>query len=608
MIRTERVIIASALLLAVVTFILYLPVLGFPFVNFDDDYWVLKNPGIRDLSWDGIKFLFTEDVRDFRYFPLSYLSFAIDYYFFELDPKYFHLHNLILHILNTLLVLVLILKVFKNRFVAIGTAVLFAIHPIQVESVAWVMSRKNVLFLFYFLLSAIAYIYYYRQSKRTSPIAIMLLLASVIFYLLSGLSKTTGITLPAVLLLLDYYFDPNARSNLLGFLKKNIPSKLFYFVPLAFLVLMNKIRTGLSPFNVDYNFSITDWIMIPGHNITFYLVKTLAPTKLAVFYPFISDAGYPVHYFVYTALSVMVLFATAWFLIRNNKMLFWCSAYYLITLSPMALSVLLTSDVPILAADRYFYQSSIGVFVLVSWGLYYIWNNFARNNTLVKGTVIITSISVIAILTVLSRNQIKTWQNTIALFENEVHHYPSDAFYKLLAIEYNNSGLTRKAMNALDRSETAPYNFYFHNITWHELEIFNLYFIKGDLDAAIEHYIRAMNASPNHMEPFSSKTPIAYLYLSRLYRLNGDFERAEKARLMAESAQFDEKDQFEWYLFTDNPDNIERFLIGMTEQNPDDGMAWFYLGYYYYMHGNDRKLDKCTEKLLELGYEKPKSR
>src|SRR5262249_31798368 len=136
---------------------LYLPSLGFPFLSLDDHYGVVENPGIRDLSWRGVRFLFLEDQRDFRWFPLAYLSFAVDHALFGLDAAAFHRTNVVLHVVNTALVWALVRVVVRDGIAALVTAALFGLHPLQVESVAWVSSRKNVLFFALFLLAIFAY-------------------------------------------------------------------------------------------------------------------------------------------------------------------------------------------------------------------------------------------------------------------------------------------------------------------------------------------------------------------------------------------------------------------------------------------------------------------
>jgi len=183
---------AALLLVLAAVGALYWPALDYPFVSLDDHYGVVDNPGLRDLSWQGLRFLFFEDRHDFRYFPLAWLSLALDLHLFGLDPRYFHLTNVLLHLANTALVFWLVQALARDARVAFVTALLFGIHPLQVESVAWVSSRKNVLFLLFFLLSTLAYVAWARDRERRPGRARAALGASVLLFLLSATAKTTA--------------------------------------------------------------------------------------------------------------------------------------------------------------------------------------------------------------------------------------------------------------------------------------------------------------------------------------------------------------------------------------------------------------------------------
>jgi len=527
------IFLSGVVLVLAITYLLFGQSLEYPFLNFDDDYWISQNPGIRELSWSNIRFLFTEDTRDFRYFPITYLSFAIDYHFFGLDPRYFHLTNILLHSANIVLVALLVFKLFGKRIAALITAAFFAIHPLQVEAVVWAMSRKNVLFFFFFLLSLLSYLAYFQYLGKHYSKAALFLLLSIVLYLISGMAKTTAITLPAVLLLIDHLLDEPRSSTLISFAKRHLPSKLLYIPPAVFLFLMNGRRSELSPFHADYNFSWLDWILIPGHNTFFYIYKTLIPTKLAVFYPYINaDFPSPRHY-VFTVLTFIVV-ALAFFTWKRYRNVFWGSMYFLITISPMAFSVLLTSDVPILTADRYLYQSAPGIFLLLGLGIDHIWHMPGESQLPSRMVLLLILSSILTGVWFVSDKQVKTWRDTITVFENEVNHYPSDAFYRYLAFEYEETGQSNKAFTALALGESAPLQFYFSKILIHQYKLFVLYSQKGDIRTAALHLENAIESVPNHMEPFSAKTPFAYFYLAHLYEISGDSTKVQEYKSKAE--------------------------------------------------------------------------
>ncbi len=157
------------------TIIIYSKSIYGEFINWDDDVYITKNPDILNVSLNGLKNFFT-NFYVFNYIPLTMLSFALEYKLFGLNPIAFHTNNLILHIVNIILVFILIYKIFKRTDIASITALFFAIHPMHVESVAWIAERKDVLYTLFYLLSLIFYVKYIQKStihKPNSPFSIL---------------------------------------------------------------------------------------------------------------------------------------------------------------------------------------------------------------------------------------------------------------------------------------------------------------------------------------------------------------------------------------------------------------------------------------------------
>ncbi len=202
----------SAIFVALLTFAIYLPVMKNGFVNWDDDLYVYENPNIESIDLDFFKWSFTSKVASLWH-PLTLFSLALDYTLWGPSPWGFHLTNIILHALNTLLVFILTTdliayagnggnKCGKNNIIAgTVTALLFGIHPLHVESVAWVSERKDVLSAFFFLLSLIFYLKYACNNSKRSAFYIVCLTS----FILALTSKPMAISLPFVLLILDYF-------------------------------------------------------------------------------------------------------------------------------------------------------------------------------------------------------------------------------------------------------------------------------------------------------------------------------------------------------------------------------------------------------------------
>lgn len=202
--------ISSLSLILFLTAITFLPSLKNGFTNWDDPAYLLENDLIQHLSWPTVKILFSRFMAT-QYNPLVFLSFAWEHHFFGLNPFVYHLTNLVLHLLNTALVFWMVFLLTYKSIPASVTALLFGIHPLHVESVAWVAMRKDVLYTFFFLGALISYVFYL-QSQRLERKFWYLAFG---LFILSLLSKPMAVTLPAVLILLNVYGSTRyARSPL----------------------------------------------------------------------------------------------------------------------------------------------------------------------------------------------------------------------------------------------------------------------------------------------------------------------------------------------------------------------------------------------------------
>src|SRR3989339_423851 len=219
----KRNIIFSVCLILIVTFISYHSSIKNDFVNWDDNLYITGTNKIRELSLKSIVNFFT--------------SFDIEYKFFKLNPHAYHLTNLILHLINCLLVFWLIVLLSKKASVSFIVALLFGIHPLHVESVAWISERKDVLYALFYLGSIISYIYYLKgetlhfiqgDSKKQNDGGKKYYYYSIFLFLLSLLSKSMAVTLPFVLILTDYLNNKKINKNTL---KEKIP---FFILSIVF--------------------------------------------------------------------------------------------------------------------------------------------------------------------------------------------------------------------------------------------------------------------------------------------------------------------------------------------------------------------------------------
>ncbi|ETW97405.1 MAG: hypothetical protein ETSY1_22875 [Candidatus Entotheonella factor] len=182
------------------TLVVMWPTLGNGWTNWDDQFYVLHNPLIRDISIDRIKTIFLTLQVQGIYHPLTLVSYALDYALSGLEPATYHATNLILHILNVGLVFWFIYLLVGSTHIATVTAILFGIHPMHLESVAWISARKDVLYALFFISGLIVYLYYLQSYKRK----LGLYLLCFLMFLLSLLSKGMAVTFPLLLLCIDF--------------------------------------------------------------------------------------------------------------------------------------------------------------------------------------------------------------------------------------------------------------------------------------------------------------------------------------------------------------------------------------------------------------------
>src|ERR1700722_20768485 len=218
------------LALAVVTFAVYLPMLGHDFINFDDPDYITNNPHVKaGLTWPGIVWAFQIGYAAY-WQPLTWISHMMDCDLYGLNPAGHHLTNLLFHIANTLLLFFLLNRLTGAIWRSFFVAALFAWHPLRVESVAWAAERKDVLSAFFWMLTLIVYARYANLSKVQSPKSKVFYTLALFFFACGLMSKPMVVTLPFVLLLLDFWpLNRFAGKSTAGLILENLP-----FLALAF--------------------------------------------------------------------------------------------------------------------------------------------------------------------------------------------------------------------------------------------------------------------------------------------------------------------------------------------------------------------------------------
>jgi tetratricopeptide (TPR) repeat protein len=399
------------LLLAVVTLALYNPVNRHPFVNYDDDRYVTENAHVRQgLTGETIAWALTS-TEQANWHPLTWMSHALDYSLFRLNPAGHHFTSIVLHALNVVL-LYLILMWATGRFgPSLFTAALFALHPINVESVAWVAERKNVLCTFFFLLALWAYGWYARKPDWRRYLAVTALFAA-------GLaSKPMVITFPCVLLLLDFWplrragnADGAPSSSSLPWLRLLIEKVPWLALSAISAVITLRAQQSGGAVRTAAEVSFAVRLANAVYAYAVYLWKMVWPARLAPLYPHPGDS-LAARQVAVAALVLMVISGAVW-RFRNRRYLLVGWLWFLGTLIPV-IGLVQVGEAAM--ADRYAYIPLIGVFVMVAFGV----ADFAESRKLSRWAGACGAVILIA-FAYATHKQIGYWQSNVDLWSHAI--------------------------------------------------------------------------------------------------------------------------------------------------------------------------------------------
>jgi protein O-mannosyl-transferase len=398
------------LVLVVITIILYSPVGSHPFIHYDDQQYVYENAHIKaGLSWGTFTWALTATDAD-NWHPVTWLSHALDSQLFGIDPAGHHWVNVIIHAANALLLFWLLWRVTGATWRSLIAASLFALHPLNVESVAWVAERKNVLSTFFFLLTLGAYGYYARRPR----IGRYLLVA--VLFVLGLAAKPMVITLPFVLLLLDFWplqrienwSGPSAafpvpQTSLSRLVLEKLPL-LALSVGSAVITLFAQTDAEVPSMALPFSMRLITSVYAYGT----YLWKMIWPARLALIYPH-PGRSLP---FWGTSLAALTIGIALWFAwTQRSKRPYWAVGWLWFLGTAVPIIGLVQVGVQV-AADRYAYLTLIGIFVAVVWGA----SDLADRWSVGVVPRAIAVAVVLCALTVTTWRQISYWQSTADLW------------------------------------------------------------------------------------------------------------------------------------------------------------------------------------------------
>lgn len=462
--------------LLVVTAGIFSPSLQNEFVNWDDDRNIYENETVLNLNLDNIKKIFTTDVIG-NYNPLSNLALGIQHQVFKGKSYYhggFHAVNILLHLLCVFLVYRILLAMKVSTTVSLLTATLFALHPLRVESVTWITEIKDVLYASFFFSSIYAYLVSVKRQSRLWWYTSLLLFGIGLF------AKIQMVTLPVVLVLLDYWVGHN------NFKKSIIRKWPFFLMALAFGLLGIFMLSSKGSLESHTSYTGFERIFIGSYSFCIYLIKSVVPYRMSPLYP------YPLTLSIWHYLSVIPFlsyFVGLYVAFRRDyKVLFFGGSFFLVNI--IFLLQILGAGQGYLA-DRFTYVAYLGLF--------FIYGHFVKHlvdRPKTKLMVMAVTTGALIVYGYLTFQQTKVWKNSNTLWTHVLKYYDNSTLpYGNRANYFRDIGQVDLALQdysssiRLKSDNPAPYN-----------SRAKLYFAKNQDALALKDYMRAIELDPENVE------------------------------------------------------------------------------------------------------------
>lgn len=559
----------NSILILIILFIavlIYYSSLFNDFTNWDDSMYITENYLIQSLNWANIKLMFSSFYAA-NYHPLTLLSFAFQYKIANgPDPFIFHLFNLIIHLLNVILVFIFTLQLFRNNNISFITAILFAIHPMHVESVAWISAHKDLLYSFFFISSLIFYNLYYNSLLKNQSdkhfIKNKYYITAFLLFLLSLMSKSMAVTLPAILFLLDFFLKRSYTFNNFNsiFQVKILNSKFkihrnafldkipFFTLSIIFstlTLLSQKQAIELSHLPDSYNFF--DKFLVFCYSLSIYLIKFFYPHNLSSFYawPHKADKDFIINQpeFLLTPLLILSLIIFIIILFKKkNRISFFSNTnnqnstfqsssfsyfisfpllFFIITILPVL--QLLPVGRAILA-ERYTYIPYLGFCFIFALFFSYVFSNLFSFNkcSFIKYISHLLLIFYFLFLSYTSFQRTKVWTDSINLWSDALKNNPDESFC------YLSRGMAYKKANnyflALQDYNKAIYINPGYAMAYNNRSVIYAQ-ITQDYKAALADCNKAISLEPSYAKAYNNRGSVFALMKNYYYAIN-DYKKA----------------------------------------------------------------------------------
>jgi len=556
-----------------VTVLAYLPSLNGEFTNWDDPKYITNNQAINSLSWEGLQKIATVKIAA-NYHPVTILSLAIDYFFWEYNTTGYHLTNLLFHLLATVGVFFFILELSNKRWrIAAITALFFAIHPMHVESVAWISERKDVLYATFFMFGLLAYLKYLRTSH------LRLYFLAFILFLLSVLSKPAAVVFSPVLLLLYFYEKEKIT------IRNILITSPFFLVSLFFGLLTFSIQSEFGAVGAVEIYTPLQKLFFSSYGLLVYWGKFFVPINLSTFYSVPNVAEMPS---IFKAAPVIVagIVGAVYALFKKSKTAVFGSLFFFVTI---VLVLQFISVGNALLSERYTYIPYIGLTFMIAT----FYNT--QVETKKKQVPIYTGIFVLfaLVFSVLTFQQTKTWKNSENLWTQVIKNNPNTSVgYYNRAHYYGTHNLPNKAIPDYSRAMAIKPNYY--EAAYNRAKAYEE--IK-DYRKAIDDYTLAASFKTNIADPYVNRAK-NYLEIGEFQKALADYQKAlailpdDYLALMGVGNAL-----FKLKAYQQSIEIYEQ----LVEKFPDREDVYFNRSIVYSNMGEFRKADTDLKKAQELG-------
>lgn len=529
--KQKTVWLLAALL--IVTALAYAPLAGNGFTNWDDPDQLINNSDVHQLSWANSSRIFSSFYVG-MYQPLTMHAYAVLYAVAGPDPRVFHLFSLLLHLVNVVLVFSLVRAFTRKDPTALVSAALFALSPLQSESLAWISALSNLMYTGFFLGGLMAYLAYVRSSRWH------LLAWTFLFFLLSLLSKPSAVTFPLIILGIDMYFRRTIKTRLL---LEKLP--FFLLALVSGLVIVAARREAGHIIDLSGSYAWWEQALLVSYSLSHYLANLIAPVNLSAFHPYPSTP-LPAAYFIAPIIPLMFIFL--YLRLRAEVRRQYTVGMLFFLLNIMLFLEIIQLGVQIVK-ERYAYLPSVGLYYAVSTLLFFFFPG---------GKYKISRPLVLIVLAVLwygmsTFSRAGTWKDSITLWTDVLNSYPQ------ASAAYINRG--------------------------------NAYMIRADYKLAIDDYTRAVEYEPYAADAYLNRA-IVYSKMEEYNHALDDYNRAVGMGIH-DAVTYNSRALLKARL--KDIKGAKGDFLNALEMDPDYADAWINLGL---MYANNSEFNKAMDALI----------